>query len=246
MRIIISPAKNMRDYQSLNMKIDTPIFIDKAKNILSKLKTLSKSELTTLWKCNSKMVDALYEDLHSTNLNQDLIPAIFRYDGLVYKNISPSTFNESELYYINKNLRIISGFYGVLKPFDGIIKYRLEMQTRLKIDNFNNLYDYWGDSLYREILDESHIIINLASKEYSKCIEPYLDKKYKFITIAFMEKCGNKYISKNTYSKIARGLMVNYIVKNNITNIEDIKNFNSDNYSFNKELSSENLFVFSR
>ena len=246
MRIIISPAKNMRDYQSLNMKIDTPIFIDKAKNILSKLKSLSKSELTTLWKCNSKMVDALYKALHSTNLNQDLIPAIFRYDGLVYKNINPSTFNESESEYINKNLRIISGFYGVLKPFDGIIKYRLEMQARLKIDKFNNLYDYWGDSLYREILDESHIIINLASKEYSKCIEPYLDKKDKFITIAFMEKCGNKYISKNTYSKIARGLMVNYLVKNNITKIEDIKNFNQGGYSFNKELSSENLFVFSR
>ena len=243
MRIIISPAKNMRDYQSLNIKIDTPIFIDKAKNILSKLKTLSKSELTALWKCNSKMVDALYEDLHSTNLNQDLIPTIFRYDGLVYKNINPSTFYKSELDYINKNLRIISGVYGVLKPFDGIIKYRLEMQARLKIDNFNNLYDYWGDSLYKEILDESHIIINLASKEYSKCIAPYLDKKDKFITIAFMEKCGNKYISKNTYSKIARGLMVNYLVKNNITNIGAIKNFNQDGYTFNKELSSENLFV---
>ena len=120
------------------------------------------------------------------------------------------------------------------------------MQTRLKIDNFNNLYDYWGDSLYKEVLDESHIIINLASKEYSKCIESYLDKKDKFITIAFMEKCGNKYISKNTYSKIARGLMVNYLVKNNITNIEDIKSFNLDGYTFNKELSSKNLFVSSR
>ena len=96
MRIIISPAKNMRDYQSLNMKIDTPIFIDKAKNILSKLKTLSKSELTTLWKCNSKMADALYEALHFTNLNQDLIPAIFRYDGLVYKKlIHPLLMNQN-------------------------------------------------------------------------------------------------------------------------------------------------------
>ena len=114
MRIIISPAKNMRDYQSLNMKIDTPIFIDKAKNILSKLKALSKSELTTLWRCNSKIVDALYEALHSTNLNQDLIPAIFRYDGLVYKNINPSTFNESELYYINKNLTFFETFMNSL------------------------------------------------------------------------------------------------------------------------------------
>ena len=105
MRIIVSPAKNMRDYQSLNMKIDTPIFIDKAKNILSKLKTLSKSELTALWKCNSKMVDALYEDLHSTNLNQDLIPAIFRYDGLVYKNINPSSFGIQFGNFIQKSFK---------------------------------------------------------------------------------------------------------------------------------------------
>lgn len=97
-----------------------------------------------------------------------------------------------------------------------------------------NQFKWWivdhGESKFDVV--EKHITIN--------------DKKDKFITIAFMEKCGNKYISKNTYSKIARGLMVNYLVKNNITNIEDIKNFNLDGYTFNKELSSENLFVFSR
>lgn len=246
MKIIISPAKNMVNNQSINQKIDTPILIDKTINIFNKLKSLNKTELTSLWKCNLKMVDSLYNELHNTNLNKDLIPAIFRYDGLVYKNINPLSFNGLELDYIKKHLRIISGFYGVLRPFDGIIKYRLEMQSKLKIDSFNNLYDYWGDSIYKEIIDDSHIIINLASKEYSKCLEPYLTKEDKFITIAFMEKINEKYVSKNTYSKMARGLMVNYLAKNNITNIEDIKSFNLEGYRYNSDLSTTSLFVFTR
>ena len=207
---------------------------------------LNKDELTKLWKCNSKMVNELYDELHQANLSNNLTPAIFTYDGLVYKNINPSSFDDAQINYINDNFRIISGFYGVLRPFDGIIKYRLEMQSKLKINGFNNLYDYWSDSIYKEIIDESHLIINLASKEYSKSIERYLTKEDKFITIAFMEKVNDKFISKNTYSKMARGLMVNYLVKNNITTIEDIKKFNVDGYKFNEELSTNSLLVFSK
>ena len=236
MKIIISPAKNMRNDCSFSQKLDTPIFINKTSEIFNRLKELNKDELTKLWKCNSKMVNELYDELHKANLSNNLTPAIFTYDGLVYKNINPSSFNNNEINYINDNLRIISGFYGVLRPFDGIIKYRLEMQSKLKINGFNNLYDYWSDSIYKEIIDESHLIINLASKEYSKSIEPYLTKEDKFIT----------FISKNTYSKMARGLMVNYLVKNNITNIEDIKKFNVDGYKFNEELSTNSLLVFSK
>lgn len=246
MKIIISPAKNMRNDISFSQKLDTPIFINKTSEIFNILKELSKDELTKLWKCNSKMVNELYDKLHKANLSSNLTPAIFTYDGLVYKNINPSSFDDAQINYINNNLRIISGFYGVLRPFDGIIKYRLEMQSKLKINGFNNLYDYWSDSIYKEIIDKSHLIINLASKEYSKCIESYLTKEDKFITIAFMEKVNDKFISKNTYSKIARGLMVNYLVKNNIINIEDIKNFNADGYKFNDELSTDSLFVFCR
>ena len=246
MKIIISPAKNMRNDISFSHKLDTSVFINKTSEIFNRLKELNKDELTKLWKCNSKMVDELYDELHKANLSNNLTPAIFTYDGLVYKNINPSSFDDAQISYINDNLRIISGFYGVLRPFDGIIKYRLEMQSKLKINNFNNLYDYWGNSIYKEIIDKSHLIINLASKEYSKCIEPYLTKEDKFITIAFMEKVNDKFISKNTYSKMARGLMANYLVKNNITNIEDIKKFNVDGYKFNEELSTNSLLVFSK
>lgn len=211
-------------------------FIDKTKEILARLTELDKNELTKLWKCNANKVDELINFMLKEDLTKDLTPAIFTFDGLVFKNINPRSFNDSEINYIKDNLRIISGFYGVLQPFDGIIKYRLEMQSKLNIDSFNNLYDFWGDLIYKEIIDDSHIIINLASKEYSKSIEPYLSNKDTFITISFLDNVKGEYVAKNTYSKMTRGLMVNYLVKNEISNIEDIKNFNLENYSFNKEL----------
>ena len=246
MKIIISPAKNMISDFTFNHALSKPKFIDKANLILNTLQKLDKIELKKIWNCNDKKIKELNKNFLKADLSKNLTPAILTYDGLVYKNINPKTFNDLDLTYLNENLRIISGFYGVLSPFDGIIKYRLEMQSKLKINNFNNLYDFWGDLIYKEIIDSSHTIINLASKEYSKCIEPYLDKDDKFITISFLEKINNKYVVKNTYSKIARGLMVNYLVKNKITNINDIKNFNLKGYRFNDELSTSSLFVFTR
>lgn len=246
MKIIISPAKNMIYDFTFNHVLSKPKFIDKANLILNTLQKLDINELNKIWNCNDKKIKELNKNFIKADLSKNLTPAIFTYDGLVYKNINPKTFNDLDLTYLNENLRIISGFYGVLSPFDGIIKYRLEMQSKLKINNFNNLYDFWGDLIYKEIIDDSHTIINLASKEYSKCIEPYLDKDDKFITISFLEKINNKYVSKNTYSKIARGLMVNYLIKNKITNINDIKNFNLKGYRFNDELSTSSLFVFTR
>lgn len=246
MRIIISPAKNMKADFSFAQKLTTPVFIYKTKEILNALNQLDKNELTKLRKCNANKVDELINFMLKADLTKDLTPAIFTYDGLVFKNINPRSFNDSEINYIKDNLRIISGFYGVLQPFDGIIKYRLEMQSKLKIDSFNNLYDFWSNLIYKEVIDASHIIINLASKEYSKTIEPYLSDQDTFITISFLDSIKGEYVSKNTYSKMARGLMVNYLVKNKISNIEDIKNFNLEGYSFNKELSTESLFVFTR
>ena len=246
MRIIISPAKSMKSDFSYNQSVTIPVFINKTKDILNTLTSFNKEELTKIWKCNSKMIDELCGNMLQSDLYKNLTPAIFAYDGLVYKNINPSSFNNTELNYIKNNLRILSGFYGVLHPFDGVIKYRLEMQAKFKLGNFNNLYAYWSDLIYQEVIDDSRIIINLASKEYSKAIEPFLTKEDKIINFSFLEKDNDGFVSKNTYSKIARGLLVHYLVKNNITDIESIKNFNLEGYKFNKELSNNTLFVFTR
>lgn len=246
MKIILSPAKNMKTDIHCRQELALPMFLNRTGQILNVLNQLEKDQLRKIWKCSESKIDELQERFQKANLSKDLTPAIFAYDGLVYKNIDPDSLDASQIDYLQEHLRILSGFYGVLHPLDGILQYRLEMQSNLKIDQYKNLYDFWGKSLYEEVMDSSRVVINLASKEYSKCIEPYLKNQDTFITIAFFDKVNGEYVHKNTYSKMARGLMVRYLAMNNITEIEEIKNFNSAGYQFNLELSTDSLFVFTR
>ena len=138
--------------------------------------------------------------------------------------MAPSVFEDSQFEYVQNHLRILSAFYGVLKPLDGVTPYRLEMQAKVGIGDAKNLYEYWGDMLYCSVIDNSRIIINLASKEYSKSIEKYLTLRDKYITIVFCELSGDKLVTKGTYAKMARGEMVRFMAENSIENPEDIKN----------------------
>ena len=120
------------------------------------------------------------------------------------------------------------------------------MQAKVGIGDAPNLYEYWGDLLYRSVIDNSRIIINLASKEYSKCIEKYLTPLDKYITITFCELSGDKLVTKGTYAKMARGEIVRFMAENSIENPEDIKNFDRLGYVFRSDLSSDSKYVFER
>ena len=120
------------------------------------------------------------------------------------------------------------------------------MQAKAAIGHYKNLYEFWGEMLYREVMDDSGIIINLASKEYSKCIEKYLTPTDRYITITFCEKSGDKLITKGTYAKMARGEMVRYMAENHIEKPDDIRNFNRLGYVFRGEISSGNEYIFER
>ena len=148
--------------------------------------------------------------------------------------------------YVQEHLRILSAFYGVLKPMDGVTPYRLEMQSKAKIKGCADLYDFWKDSLYKEVRDESGIIINLASKEYSKCIEKYLEKDDIYITVNFCEKSGERLVTKGTYAKMARGEMVRFMAENSIYDPEEIKKFDRLNYVFRQDLSNDREYVFEK
>jgi cytoplasmic iron level regulating protein YaaA (DUF328/UPF0246 family) len=113
--------------------------------------------------------------------------------------------------YVQEHLRILSGFYGVMRPMDGVVPYRLEMQAKVAVCGHKNLYDFWGDSLYREVIGDSRIVINLASEEYSKCIERYLQLDDRYITCIFGELEGDKVVQKGVYAKMARGEMVRFM-----------------------------------
>lgn len=150
----------------------------------------------------------------------------------------------SAIEYIKENLYILSGFFGILRAFDGVSPYRLEMQAKMEIGEHKNLYEFWGDKIYKRIFETGEVVINLASKEYSKTIESYLSKENKFITCVFAEKKDGKVVQKATMAKMARGEMVNFLASGNIQNEDEIKKFDRLGFKFDKELSNEKKYVF--
>ena len=133
-----------------------------------------------------------------------------------------------------------------MKPLDGVMPYRLEMQAKAAVAGYKNLYDFWGDSIYREVRDDSGIIINLASKEYSKCIEKYLQPEDRYITCIFGEPEGGKIVQKGVYAKMARGEMVRFMAGIHAEESEQMKAFNRSGYHFDAERSSDTEYVFIR
>ena len=244
MRIIISPAKKMNHDCDTLAVMGKPVFLEETEKILAWLRKQSPQELQKLWGCNEAIVAQNVRRIEKMDLHKNLTPAILSYEGIQYQYMAPAVFENQMLAYVQEHLRILSGFYGVLKPLDGVTPYRLEMQAKAKVDGAGDLYDFWGDRLYREVLDDSHIIINLASKEYSKCIEKYLLPKDRFITCIFGELSNGKVVQKGTYAKMARGEMVRFMAENNISEPEDMKQFNRIGYRFADHLSTDMEYVF--
>ena len=244
MRIIISPAKKMRiDTDSLPIQ-GLPVFLPKTEELCRILQSMSDAELKKLWKCNDQIAALNIQRLQNMDLHNRLTPAVLAYDGIQYQHMAPGVFTDQAFDYVQEHLRILSGFYGILKPFDGVTPYRLEMQAKLRGGEAKDLYAYWGDSLANALFSESNCIINLASKEYSVCISKYLPENVRFITCVFGEEKDGKVIEKGTMCKMARGEMVRYMAENQIETPEQIKSFDRLNYRFDADRSNDNLFVF--
>ena len=166
MRIIISPAKKMVEDDTLDWK-DLPVFLDRTEILLEKLRGMTDTELKKLWKCNDQIAALNIDRLKRMDLHSRLTPAVFAYDGIQYQYMAPGVFTDREYDYLQQHLRILSGFYGILRPFDGITPYRLEMQAKLKVNDAKDLYTFWGAKLAEKLSSETDTIIDLASKEYS-------------------------------------------------------------------------------
>ena len=246
MRIIISPAKQMRVDTDTFACGTVPVFIDKTEILMQWVQSLSYEEQKKLWACNDKIARQNAERFAHMDLRKDLTPALLAYDGIQYTYMAPAVFEDGQYDYVQEHLRILSGFYGIVKPMDGIVPYRLEMQAKAAVSGYKNLYDFWGGSLYREVIDDDRIIINLASKEYSRCIEKYLQPDDRYISCIFGEPEGGKIVQKGVYAKMARGEMVRFMAANAITEPEQIRAFDWSGYQFMEELSSENEYVFLR
>ena len=238
MKILISPAKSLdfenKDETSFNTG---PLFNDKAIQVNNSIKDLSAPDLSRLMTISPKLSDLNWlrnQDFQKNNSKEK--QAIFAFNGDVYDGIDANTISTSNHEKLQSTLRILSGLYGILKPFDKIKPYRLEMGTKISIDGSKNLYDFWKknvtDSILKEIKEEE-IIINLASNEYFSVIDSSLIDN-KIITPQFKDFKNGKLKIISFYAKKARGLMTRFLIDNDIQSSSDIENFNSSGYTFSQ------------
>lgn len=252
MKIIISPAKSL-DFES---KVATslhsqPQFLEQSAKLNKKLKTLSKKKLSDFMSISADLAALNYERNQNWQLpftTENAKQAVFAFTGEVFRGIDVNSLDSEKLPILQDRLRILSGLYGLLKPLDLIQPYRLEMGKKLKVGRTENLYKFWGDKIanaLNEELNTDDLLVNLASSEYFKAVNQKV-LKVPMITPVFKDFKNGQYKTIMTFAKKARGLMVRYIVENNITTIDGLKGFDIENYRFSEEMSTETELVFTR
>lgn len=262
-KIIISPAKKMNIIDEYDCELTHPVFSEDTKFLHSLLKSMPREELKKLWQCSDKLTDQNYERLHGYELEKNLTPALIAYEGIQYQYMAPHIFSDAEWKYVSRHLRILSGFYGILRPTDGVIPYRLEMQAKLKTKAAKDLYQYWGSRLYQELCSQNEPcpensasrdsdntdtenlqILNLASAEYSKIILPYIQPPVSCVNCIFGELADGTVKMKGTQAKMARGEMVRWMAEEQIEEIEGIRRFDRLGYTYSAEFSTGSEYVF--
>ena len=238
MKIVISPSKT----QNLNTKLDpspqTPLFIDKTNKLVNIIKSYSKEDLGDVLKIQGKLLDSTHINYkHFYDTQNKSGSAISSYRGEVFKQLDITNYAKLDYEYIRKHLYILSALYGCLRPFDRINLYRLDMTK--KILPSSNLYKFWEKDI-NSLLSEEDFIINLASTEFSKLVT------LPMINVHFLENKGDEFKNVPIYSKKARGLFLNYMIKNKINSINSLKLFKEDYYNYNSSLSSDNNLYFTR
>ncbi|WP_242821409.1 YaaA family protein [Candidatus Arthromitus sp. SFB-rat-Yit] len=229
-------------YNNLTM----PTYIEKAKEIVYKINSLSDEEIRNIMGIDGELLKINRCRYKKFKFDLNGNPAILSYTGTVYKNINANVFDNEEIEFCKDHIRILSGVYGILKPYDSIYEYRLEFKTKVKIGEFKDIYAYFGKCIYDDLVTYDNEILNLCSNEYSKAIIPYLSEKDEFVTCSFKIKKNNTIKSYAMDSKITRGKMVNFIVKNKINRYKDLREFNENGYSFNETLSNKNEYIFTK
>jgi cytoplasmic iron level regulating protein YaaA (DUF328/UPF0246 family) len=253
MLTVISPAKKLDYSSTVEPQAHTqPELLSHAKELLKGLKTLSPQDVCALMGLSDKLGALNYERFQEwrTPFNQkNARQAVLAFKGDVYQGLDAQSMSAGELAWAQDNLRILSGLYGLLRPLDLMQPYRLEMSTKYSNARGNDLYKFWGniitDEINKVLVGKTPVLLNLASNEYFKSVQTK-DIKGQIISPQFMDKKDDKYKIISFYAKKARGLMSAYIIKNKITDVEKIKGFDSDGYSYNAAMSEGDKWVFTR
>jgi len=251
---IISPSKTQDFKCTPHPRHTIPVFSSQTQVLADHMKILSKAELETLMKISPKL-SALnhhrYQTFHMPFTPENARQALLAFKGDVYQGIDLKHYTDDDLDFAQNHLRILSGFYGLLRPLDLIQPYRLEMGTRLAGTWGKNLYEFWQNRITDQLTREMNasrgeaVLVNLASQEYFKAIQPK-ELKIPLLTISFKEKKENAFKVIGIHAKRARGLMVNFIIRNHIDQTVDLKKFTNNGYCFHPDLSTPHEWVFAR
>jgi cytoplasmic iron level regulating protein YaaA (DUF328/UPF0246 family) len=254
MLIVVSPAKTL-DYQTPpKTKVSTqPDYLDSSQELITRLRKLSSSDISELMNVSQKIADLNFDRYKTWNkkfTEKNSKQSVLAFKGDVYTGLNAETFNNKDFNFAQKHLRVLSGLYGLLRPLDLMQAYRLEMGTKLDTDYGKNLYEFWGSTITEGLNTQlknikSDYLINLASNEYFKAVKSK-ELNAEIITPAFKEYKDGEYKMIGIFAKKARGLLSNYIIKNRLTDPEDIKSFSEEGYKLNKKLTESNTWVFSR
>lgn len=254
MIVLISPAKTL-DFESdiPTLEGSSTRFNQQSQELIDQLKQLSPEQISKLMKVSEKIAELNYERFHnwqSPDLDDSARPAIFAFKGDVYTGFEVETANQHTLSSCQETVRILSGLYGLLRPLDRILPYRLEMGTKLATQHASNLYEFWGnritDALNQDITEtKATYVINLASNEYFKSVKPKA-VSVPIITPIFKDTKNGKQKIISFYAKKARGLMARWICENPLESLESLKNFDVAGYRFDESQSTPNSYVFTR
>jgi len=255
MLVLISPAKiqNFKP-QSVTEQYTLPEFLKQSEQLIQLIKELSTSELAKLLDINSSLTQLnidRYFNWHLPFSPQNAKQAVLTFDGEAFRGLNAKTFSSDDFDYAQSHLRILSGLYGVLRPLDLIQPYRIDVSSKLRNPKGSDLYAFWKEKVSVSVLkamrngDKQEFILNLMSKEYLKTLD-LKHKKVKIIDVEFYEMKDDQYKQIVIYTKKARGLMAQYVIKNRIEDIEDLKGFSAENYWFSPQMSTDSKLIFTR
>ncbi len=254
MIVLLSPAKTLKFTPTAFVApVSLPVFLDESAQLVDRMRDVSLDELIDLMSISPALARLNYERYQLWSLpftEANATPALWTFMGDVYEGLQAHKFSEEEAQFANSTIRILSGLYGVLRAFDLMQPYRLEMGTKLNVNGHKNLYSYWGNTIVAELVKEARreqnpVVINLASQEYYKSVAS-IEQSVRVVTPSFYETASGKPKMVGIYAKRARGLMTRFIVTENISNVEQLKGFCAEGYSYSEPLSVGDKWAFVR
>ncbi len=248
LRFIISPAKKMRVQDAPPWPVRESAFLDRTETLMRAVQRLSRDEAKILWNCSDRLADLNYERFRDMELRGAVTAAAVAYEGIQYTHLAPQVMSEEQLVWLDEHLRILSGFYGMLRPLDGVVPYRLEMQAKLAAGDARDLYEFWGSALYESLAKEGcGLIVNAASVEYARAVTPWVRPDGpQVLTCLFCVEREGRLRQPATEAKAARGTFVRWCAERGVTHKDELCDFSERGYAFDGDRSDSDTLVFTQ